>query len=291
MHIIPKWDSMQKVVVEKLQGSHMNVPIGLIREPENPSRQTFEDIEALAETIKGHGLLQSLLVKRLEKGYGYEVVVGLRRLRACQKAKLETVPCVVLNGELSEDEILEMQLVENLQRRDLEAWEEIRLVRQLKDRFKFTNAEIGSKIGVSDSAVGDLLSVGEKLPEDIVKRIVKAKGGKSHPKDLSLSKAVILSRSGLPTEQIRELARLIHRIGYTREALTRKLARTHKSKLMRHASGRQFWHELTRNLKYKLKEFSEYWSDYCELKEWEDTKSFHLKFEIHLPKDLSEAES
>ena len=155
---------MQRVVVaEKLRGEFQRIPIELIQS--GGSREIFEDISSLAATVREHGLLEPILVRKLEKGYGYRVVCGERRLRACRKAELQTVPAIILDEKVTEEEILEFQLIENLQRSDLKPFEEIKLVKQLKDRFQLSNAEIAAKIGVSESTIGDYLSITQALPE------------------------------------------------------------------------------------------------------------------------------
>ena len=69
--------------------------------------------------------------------------------------------------------------------------------------------------------------------------------------------------------------------------MSKKIAKSEKTKIKRVAAGRKFWKELTRS----LNDYSKYWSDYCELKEWEEVSAYHLTLSVKLPKDLDEADS
>jgi ParB family chromosome partitioning protein len=270
------------VMVEKTKKEYQHIPIELVRSPAQPSREVFEDIGVLAETIKRHGLLQPLLVKQLDSAYGFEVVVGERRLRACRKAGLSRIPCIILDG-VDEEKILEMQLTENIQRADLKVYEEIRLVEALKNRYDLTNDEISVKTGLSSSTVQNYLTLAKGLSEDYLKMI---NNGSHSLKDLTITKALLLARANLPADQLKEKVDLIRKKGLSRAHLSKKLAKEEKRKIKRVLAGRKFWNELTRS----LKDFANYWSDYSKLEEWEDVKAYHLTLSVKMPKDLDDQE-
>jgi ParB family chromosome partitioning protein len=190
-------------LVEKAKREYQNIPIDLIKSPLKPSREVFEDINVLAQTIKAHGLLQPLLVKQLAGAYGFEVIVGERRVRACRKAGLTKIPCIVLD-EISEEQVLQMQLTENLQRSDLKVFEEIRIVESLKDNYNLSNDEIAVKIGLSASTVASYLTIAKGLPQKYIRMVERGKGRTHTPKALTITKALILARANLPEDKLKE---------------------------------------------------------------------------------------
>jgi len=110
-------------------------------------RKTFqkEAIEELKESILEHGILQPIVVRKSIKGY--EIVVGERRFRAAREAKLETVPAVV--RDLSEQQMMELAVLENLQREDLNPIEEGQAYQTLMDKLKLTQEEVAKRLGKS----------------------------------------------------------------------------------------------------------------------------------------------
>jgi len=260
-----------------------SIPIELLKTPEEPSREVYENINALASTIRTHGLLQPLVVRKLKETNGFEIVVGSRRYEACKKANLRYVPCLVFDGELSNEQYLEMSIIENLQREDLRPYEEIRLIRRLKGQFELTNAELAAKLGVSSSLISTYLTIGEALPPNVQKQIVHAHAQGS-PTTLTITKAALLARANLSPEKLKEMLRLLQKAGLTRNKLAKRLAGVHKKKIRRVAQARVFWKELTKS----LKEFQRYWDDYSTLKEWETVSEYRLTLDVALPRDLGE---
>ncbi|MGG1675904.1 ParB/RepB/Spo0J family partition protein [Neobacillus sp. NRS-1170] len=110
-------------------------------------RKTFhqETIDELKASILEHGILQPLVVRKTIKGY--EIVVGERRFRAAKEAKLETVPAVV--RELSEQQMMELAVLENLQREDLNPIEEGIAYQTLMEKLKLTQEEVAKRLGKS----------------------------------------------------------------------------------------------------------------------------------------------
>ncbi len=133
------------------------VPLDAIRPNPRQPRQhmTPEALEELAASIREHGVLQPLLVTRGERPGTYILVAGERRWRAARAAGLERVP--VLVRELTERERLELALVENVQRADLNPLEEAEAYRQLHEEFGLSHAEIARRVGKSRVAVTNTL--------------------------------------------------------------------------------------------------------------------------------------
>jgi len=129
-------------------------------------RKTFqqEAIDELKASIIEHGILQPLVVRKSIKGF--EIVVGERRFRAAREAKLETVPAVV--RDLSEQQMMELAVLENLQREDLNAIEEGLAYQTLMEKLKLTQEEVAKRLGKSRPHVANhvrLLSLPPKIQE------------------------------------------------------------------------------------------------------------------------------
>ena len=138
--------------------------IGKIRPNRFQPRIKFDenDLEGLAQSIKEQGILQPLLVRKDHQGY--ELVTGERRLRAAKRAGLAQVPVIV--KAISEAELLEMSIVENVQREDLNPLEEAEAYYQLISTFDLTQDQAADRVGKSRSAVANLLRL-RQLPEPI----------------------------------------------------------------------------------------------------------------------------
>lgn len=122
------------------------IPIGDIRPNRYQPRKTFDEqaIIDLSESIKEHGIIQPLLVTRLPGG-GYELIAGERRLRAAKQAKLTVVPVVI--RESIPQEMLEIAIIENIQRADLNPMEEALAFQALKDEFDLSDELIAKRMG------------------------------------------------------------------------------------------------------------------------------------------------
>jgi ParB family chromosome partitioning protein len=133
----------------------IEIPLDRIRDnPRQPRLRMDDDaLETLAASIRQHGVIQPILVT--ETIDGYQLVAGERRVRAARMAGLERVPAVV--RQLADRDQLELALVENLQREDLDPIEAARAYRQLIDEFAFTQEELGSRVGRARSTVANTL--------------------------------------------------------------------------------------------------------------------------------------
>jgi ParB family chromosome partitioning protein len=133
----------------------IEVPLARIRENPRQPRLRMDDaaLASLAESIREHGVIQPILVT--ETIDGYQLVAGERRVRAARLAGLDRVPAVV--RQLADREQLELALVENLQREDLDPIEAARAYRQLMDDFAFTQEELATRVGRARSTVANTL--------------------------------------------------------------------------------------------------------------------------------------
>ena len=133
--------------------------------PDQPRRYFDPDgLTELAESIRVHGILQPLSVRR--KGGGrYELIAGERRLRAAMICGLEQVPCLVL--EVSRESSCLLSLIENLQRRDLDFWEEAKALERLISVYGLSQEEAAAKVGKSQSAVANKLRL-LRLPQEVL---------------------------------------------------------------------------------------------------------------------------
>lgn len=141
------------------------LPISEITPNKDQPRKTFDEaaLDELAESIKQHGVLQPLLVRPLPNG-GYQLVAGERRWRASRRAGLREVPVVV--KELTDTETMEIAIIENLQREDLNPIEEAEGLQALIDKCGFTQEEVASSVGKSRPAIANSLRL-LRLPEEV----------------------------------------------------------------------------------------------------------------------------
>jgi ParB family chromosome partitioning protein len=152
--------------VERVRGVR-KVPIDLIRaNPKNPRRLFREvDLEELSQSIGRHGMIQPVIVRPAPGGgNGYELIAGERRWRAAQRAGVHEIPVVI--QDVSDKEALEIAIVENVQRQDLNPLEEAFGYDQLIAEFDYTQADLAGVIGKSRSHVANTLRL-LKLPEPV----------------------------------------------------------------------------------------------------------------------------
>jgi ParB family chromosome partitioning protein len=140
------------------------VAIELIEPNPYQPRKEFSDdkLVELADSIKIHGIIQPLLVRELQGKY--QLIAGERRLRAAKLVGLPTVPIVI--RELSEQSMMEIALVENLQREDLNSIEEALAYQRLMDEFQITQDDVAKKVGKSRSAIANTLRL-LNLPQEV----------------------------------------------------------------------------------------------------------------------------
>lgn len=140
------------------------IPLGRIRpNPQQPRRSFDEEgLAELAASIRSCGILQPLTVRRA--GEGYELVAGERRLRAARIAGLREVPCLV--AQVGEEDSALLALMENLQRRDLDCWEEAQAIARLISRYGLSQEGAARRLGRAQPTVANKLRL-LRLPEDV----------------------------------------------------------------------------------------------------------------------------
>ncbi len=155
------------------EGRIWNVSITEIAPNSEQPRKEFshQELEDLVSSIKKHGILQPLVITEKADG-GYELIAGERRLRASQIAGLATVPAIIRS--VSQQEKLELALIENIQRQDLNAIEEAFAYRRLIDEFNLTQEKVAEQVGKARSTIANLVRLLD-LPEIVQKALVDKK--------------------------------------------------------------------------------------------------------------------
>ncbi|BDH63806.1 stage 0 sporulation protein J [Lysinibacillus sp. PLM2] len=145
-------DSIEKISIQKL-----------VANPYQP-RKIFDDeaIEELAQSIIEHGIIQPIVVRK--KGSKYEIVVGERRYRAAKLANLEEVPAIV--KEMSDEQMMEVAILENLQREDLTPIEEAEAYQSLIEKLNFTQEDLAKRLGKSRPHITNHIRL-LQLPEEV----------------------------------------------------------------------------------------------------------------------------
>lgn len=149
--------------------------------PGQPRRHFEKDaLEALAQSIKEHGLIQPILVKKQDNGM-YMIIAGERRWRASKLAGLSEVPCI--EGDYTDREVMEIALIENLQREDLNPIEEAEGYQKLIDTFGLKQEEVADRVGKSRSAVANSLRL-NNLCDEVKKMVVNKELTQGHARAL-----------------------------------------------------------------------------------------------------------
>jgi len=167
--------------VESVSKEYFQCDIALIRPNRYQSRMQFseDELEGMARSIKEQGIIQPLLVRKDDNGY--ELVTGERRLRAAKKAGLDQVPVIVKT--ITDTDLLEMSIVENVQREDLNPMEEAEAYYQLIVKFDLTQDQVATRVGKSRSAVANFLRL-RQLPEQIKSDIIAGALSMGHARAL-----------------------------------------------------------------------------------------------------------
>lgn len=139
-----------------------------------------EALDELADSIRENGIIQPLIVRRLD-GDQFELIAGERRLKAARLVGLEKVPIVMLESDA--DHCLELALIENIQREDLNPIEEALAYKQLMDRYRYTQEECSKRVGKDRSSVANTVRL-LNLPEEIRGYIIEGKVSMGHARAL-----------------------------------------------------------------------------------------------------------
>ena len=176
--------------------------------PEQPRSDFDEDsLEELAMSIKEHGVITPIIVKKADNGF-YQIVAGERRWRASKRAGLKKIPAIV--KEFTQIQTQEVALIENLQRKDLNPVEEALGYKKLMDDFSLTQEEIATKMGKSRSSVANSLRL-LALTDEVLTMVRKGELSFGHAK-------VILSVSNKSLQK--EIAQKVIKEGLSVRALT-----------------------------------------------------------------------
>ena len=174
------------------------IPLEELRSNPYQPRKVFdqEALEELASSIKEHGVFQPIIAKKSIKGY--EIIAGERRVKASRMAGLKEIPAIIRN--FTDTQMMEIALLENLQREDLSAIEEANAYRKLQETLSLTQDDLAKRLGKSRSHITNilgLLSLPQSIQEDV------------NNKKISMGHARVLSKFDNPEEQRRIADRII----------------------------------------------------------------------------------
>ena len=208
--IVPDNDSSKKI---SNTGTH--VPIDLIDANLNQPRKNFskDDLEELANSIRETGIIQPIVVRK--KGERFEIVAGERRWRSAQIANIHEVPVVV--KELTDEEVVKIAIIENVQRVDLNPVEEASSFNQLISDYKYTQEKISNVLGKSRSYIANSLRL-LSLPEKVLSLLREGKLTSGHGRALigyeeAVSLAFRAVKENLSVRQIESLVKIATKIG------------------------------------------------------------------------------
>ena len=190
------------------------ISVGRIKVNPMQPRRIFrnEQLNELIASIKEHGILQPLLVRQKEKHF--ELIAGERRLRAAKAANLPEVPVILL--DIGDQEALEIALIENLQRDDLNIMEEAEGYKELADKFKLTQDEIAKRVGKARASVANMLRL-LALPAGIKKMLEGGQLSAGHGKvllgvDIDAEKELLAQRILREGLSVRALEKIIEQM-------------------------------------------------------------------------------
>jgi ParB family chromosome partitioning protein len=193
------------------RSAEQSIPVEqLFPNPDQPRRAFSEDaLSELAASIREKGVIQPLIVRPSPDGVGYQIVAGERRWRAAQRAQVHDVPVIV--RDFDDTEVLEVAIIENIQRADLNPIEEAQGYRQLMDRFGHTQEQLATAMGKSRSHIANLMRL-LGLPEDVLAMLRDGRLTAGHARALittddpsGLARQVV--QRGLSVREVEELVK------------------------------------------------------------------------------------
>jgi len=172
----------EKIVTSTPEEEIIKLPLNELRSNPYQPRQNFDEeaLNELAESIKQHGVFQPIIVKKSIKGY--EIIAGERRVKASIRAGLEEIPAII--RDFTDSEMMEIALLENLQRENLSALEEAIAYQKLLENLKLTQEALAKRLGKSRSHITNMLGL-LKLPESVKNLITEEKISMGHARVLS----------------------------------------------------------------------------------------------------------
>ena len=177
------YDKMEEKIMETADEEEIReIPINKLRVNPYQPRKTFnqESLQELAESIKEHGVIQPIIVKKSIKDY--EIVAGERRFRASRLAGKETIPAIVKN--FTDEQMMEISVLENLQRENLNSIEEALAYETLMKNLNLTQEQLSKRVGKSRSYITNILGL-LTLPEEVKELVKQEKITTSHARTLS----------------------------------------------------------------------------------------------------------
>ena len=167
---------------ENVENGISYININDIKPNEGQPRKTFDEekIVELADSIQEHGLIQPIVLRKA--GKGYEIVAGERRWRACRKAGLKEVPCII--KELNDEENMLIAIIENMQREDLNPIEEAEGLNQMIVTYGLTQAEVSKSVGKSRPYITNALRL-LKLPEEVREMVSSGELSSGHARAIA----------------------------------------------------------------------------------------------------------
>jgi len=181
---INTFEDIENDIVDNARANNTIVELNLDELRPNPyqPRKKFDEeaLNELAASIKEHGVFQPIIVKKTIKGY--DIVAGERRFRASKKAGLTTIPAII--EDFSDDEMMQISLLENLQREDLTAIEEAKAYKSIIDASNITQDELAKRVGKSRSHITNMLGL-LKLPSNVQDLVLYNKISMGHARVLS----------------------------------------------------------------------------------------------------------
>ncbi len=210
---------------EEVAGSpSIEIDIDLISpNPEQPRKHFAEEnLEELTQSIRANGVVQPIVVR--QRGDRYEIVAGERRWRASQRAELRRIPAVV--KEVSDDKMLELALIENIQRQELNPIEEARAYSKLIDQLELTQEVVAERVGKSRTVVTTAIRL-LRLPGEVLREIEKGRISAGHGRALLMTSDPMIQRQvansiidfGL---SVRETEKTVKRLSSSPQATDKK---------------------------------------------------------------------
>ncbi len=178
------FDNLEEKIIDSTPKDEIvEINIDELRPNPYQPRKVFDEekLQELADSIREHGVFQPIIVKK-SSIKGYEIIAGERRVKACKMIGLEVIPAIV--RDFSDEEMMEIALLENLQRENLNAIEEALAYKKLIDSLSITQEVLATKLGKSRTYVTNMLGL-ISLPEEVKDMIIDNKISMSHARVLS----------------------------------------------------------------------------------------------------------
>ncbi len=224
---VMNFEEFENSIVEEAKNndSIVEIPLSELRANPYQPRKNFDEeaLSELAASIKEHGVFQPIIVKKSVKGY--EIIAGERRFRAAKIAGLSTIPAIIKN--FSDDEMMQIALLENLQRENLTAIEEAKAYKNIIESMNITQDELAKKVGKSRSHITNILGL-LKLPTSVQDMVLYNKLSMGHARVLSklddASKIEDLANKVVDEDiSVRELESLVYDNPTTKQVKQKKV--------------------------------------------------------------------